>query len=1229
MRFTGKKLPVAALSGAIVLTVLYFFLTGSFFLTRFVLPALSRLTGVPMSAAQIDWRVFRSRITLRDFRMGGDDTHFLAVRRIHATYRPLRLVSGVLSFREVDASGVKLYFNSDQNAIWNYEKLFHLKRDSRDPDGVLAKLPPMEFFRVRFENSECHFKIERAGQNFQLSYTDLELTSPMVANGRIMQAAGSGRVAFSGGRGVVSASPFAVSGEIDWTRNFVPAAIRVGGDLTDWQTEIDRQRIDGGRLHFNLSMRDQGELTRLDHLLLQQTVDGASRSRLDLSGSFSMAPALRYQFDVRELHLADEVLALAADWTLGVNPGRVTLDGQGAIRFAPQEFASTGRWRLNRAEGEAVFGDVRLQLPGFEFVAEQDFALNLAKRTLEVRQLQAELTENRRSTLRLALAKPLQLDLTRQQAVDSRPRINLDVTDLDLTLLRFALPRHRRFFFTGGRISGRSSFDFSTSLDAAKIQGDFALRGAGVRWQQRNFDQLAAQLNFAAEVQPDLTLALRRLTLESRHRGELLGKLALSGVLGGWGRNSRGTFELTDVNDRLLDFLEPAAAPGAWRRQLAPLLPCSGQLTGKVELTPQRLRIDDWAFQGRLAREAAVVVRLGRQEFNRAGAALSNWKFDYEAKAPLMAANRYLPPDWQFLSGAGEWRGRFDCGPDFATALASGNIRLDDFSAKIGLRTLTGLSIEDEYAAYWAGPGKLQLNANALLCRIDGRPALRLETPGSFYGATGEWEGRIALRYVNENVLQMLCPGRIQAGLLSGTLRVSGVEFNRIRAAGMLAFEKLQGIGAAPVSGSLQLELEHRKDAVTRLDRCRLLLNRGPLQLIRADLTGRIAADPKKPLEFKLVSDRGDLNALCFQSGIQTAAPTLPVGSPSTLPGGLPGTPPGPLQMLQPVLPGGSVLNFGPRPIELTLELNDLNWGPYANFGLSGLFRLQDNRMETNQSTLLFHGSPFVFSAYAVDSARDGLMLATSGKAELPVELGTLVKLFRPGLTLAGNVESFRWDLQFRNLLAAGSLERMNGRIDAMLANVSIPSDALNSPDMRIWLLPVEAMVRAGALLPESADIRSEWSRLREQLNFRRSPFAQMKFDRGVLQLDFTPGALKLERVEFTGPLVRELRFTGRLELGGEGKLDLLSRVNLGGVRVSLPVRGTVLEPDLDLDGQDLLLALAGGKLQHLVRQLGGLFLPQKGSELRKLSPEEFERLKNELRKMEAEKPAAAEGGNP
>ena len=1209
MAFKKKKLAVTVLLAAVILTAAGFFLTSSWFLTKAVLPLFRRVTHIRLEVGEISWNPWRNHLTLYQFRLGPEDAPLVTARRVRGYYLPDRLLRGILAFRDVEGDGVEVALVEDAGGRWNFQRLLAgktkpnkkperhrtrqpaspppsrrtetaVRTDTIDPDSG-RRTPRLDLTNIQVEDGTFHLVSAKGGRRLDFRVEDLTLDARTLRNPGNMPVQGTGRFALKTSGGMDLTGRVDLTQTIQWTRNFRMSGWDLRLQLNELAGQIAERPLNHGAIVLSTAAERRNGALEISRFQLRQDRLGDLLSRLDMTGT--LGPGKRdCQLKVSRAELSEEVVALLSDVWFGVNPGRVRLEGAGEFQSSRGKLISRGQLFLERREGEAAFGGERLRLPGFRFRTEQDFAIDSTTQELRVRKLNAELTEEGHSALRLQLPKPASYDLNggngRGTVAGTPSKVLLEVDRFDLSLLRFFIPAGKKIKLTQGLLSGQVEVLLPQDLGSAVMQGELDAGGLNLQVRDWHGELLNGRLEFTADLLPDFSWRVPLLSLTVDHGGDLLGMLEASAT---WDREQRrGQTNLTfhQLEEALLPLLPSAAVRDAVKRRIAPFSPVRGGGSVALEWSDGGIRLKQALLTLSGLRDSQVSLRLEPQFFDLSEGKwipTDNWKGTVEGEMPPAALNAFLPSDMlTFSEGRLRFSATVDAGSDLKSLMTRGSLFLNDLAARCGKLHVRDVTLQDDFSLYFPGDGRIQVPSNVLYCRVGGRPALRLELSGATEAAE-HWECRLAVRYLNEQLVQLLFPGRLEECSLTGELTISGKALREVQASGLLSLEKLRWTGAGMgAAGQLNFEL-FRKGETCRLRHSRLTLHQGPRRLLAAEMTAAIPGDATRPIRADLATELADLAALHAMSTSLPAALPAPLSSASSAPSRPV------LPMVPAALPGvRTPLFFGKRPVELALRLRNLTWGPGLTLGLSGKVRTREHRLDAPSLRLTVNERPLRFSLHLLDTPR-GMAIGTAGHLERPLRLAPLVALSVPDSPFQGTLRRLDWRLNLRDVPEPEWPTLAEGTVRAELADIVIPNRMLFNPYARLLLAPVEALMRVSALLPSSINLQGEWRKFQDNMLASGSTFSELRFHTGALKLRAGRQYIEIEECDFRGTPVEKLTFSGRIATGGEQSLALVSQLSLFGMPLTIPIQGTPTAPQVNL--RELIPAMTGGQLQSLI----------------------------------------------
>lgn len=1171
--------------GVLLLALLtggYWLFTSSFFLCRVALPYLSQRTGLLLSFEAIDWRPLSSRLEVRGMVLGPPEDPFLRAGRVSFRYKLFRLLEGDIAGRRLRAEDLELFFHRDRHGVWRFDRLLRPAEGGGGASDRAGGEPsaaggsdtwPLDFdlHDIRISNARVSLRLEDQARELELTWDRLELQADSFVNGGTTAIRAAGVFHGNSQPAFQVRGRLGLTGEIEWDRLFLPGRSSVTLAATDWQGNFDAIAVRIENVSLDLNTEQQEDRFAVTHLLLRQLDAGDGGSRAAMTGHFSYEPR-QLVLDAEELRLDSDLLMVFSDFLFSINPGVATLEGHGRLRSDFRRLAAAGDWVLDRRPGPASFNGEKIDLPGFVFRTDHDFTVDFADNALEVRKMVLELTEEGRSAWRVRLRSPLQVDLAREQAA-APPGLDLELDNFDLKLTRFFLPKLTGFHFLSGRLSGTAAMDFDRNLTGAVYRGNLTAAAADFRIGEDLYRNYGAAIRWDSEMMRDLSLHFRRFELDVDREGRTLLESTASLDCSIPKRTGRMQFAIANLDDGIFE------TPFLRRQQsvtplLAPFRPLAGQADLALGWTDRELKLEHFRAEVSNRRSGHFALEIEPQRLELAkDEVLDDWKCRISLQAPLTELNPLLAANGvRFLAGRLKFQSTLQSSRNFSSGNLAGRLLLEEITAAAGPFSLHRLDLEHEFSFYLPERGgKISLPTHNIFCRVAGQPALRLEAPGVYDPASGRYETQMTVRYCNERFFRLLFPGLVREAALSGTLRLQGDMPGRTaQLTANLGIGKLRAGASGAASGTVNFEFRAEPGRF-RFDHCRFAFFQGPRQLLIGGGEALLPFDPARLLEVNLAAEKLDLPLLLpFFDHSAGATGKTRAGRP--LPGAVP-------ELRTP-------LDFGDQELRLNLKLPEIAWDHRNSFSLHGQVAMQGSRLTAGPMIFGVNGAALEISLNLLDSAQ-GMAFSSAGRSLGPVEIEPLTSLFYAEPALRGKLEEIRWDLSAKNLPAAG-VSTLRGRIDGRAGSLVIDNAAAHAPLLRVLLLPVEGLVRAGALIPQTIDVTAVWRRFWSRFATLDSPLARLEFSQGRFSLAFGGGKLEIRDFLLFGDPVGKLRFRGVVDLAKEQNLKLDSEVEVSGLEVKIPIYGTLAEPEIST--AQLLTALTGGQITGLVSKVGSIF---------------------------------------
>ncbi len=242
------------------------------------------------------------------------------------------------------------------------------------------------------------------------------------------------------------------------------------------------------------------------------------------------------------------------------------------------------------------------------------------------------------------------------------------------------------------------------------------------------------------------------------------------------------------------------------------------------------------------------------------------------------------------------------------------------------------------------------------------------------------------------------------------------------------------------------------------------------------------------------------------------------------------------------------------------------------------------NRMNTNYFRIVLNQAQYDAELTA-GSSEEGVRCMVRVRGSEPLALrpvaGLLLKADQTGLE--GRLDELDLRMEWLDDGASDYFFRtLSGNLKLRIDDLVIPNTVTSGPVGQLFLYPVDLVSQLGQAVPEQLGQLNPSQLARKGLGAR---LRTVRFSNGDVRLRADDGRATVEECRFDGDWVNWLTFSGSLELTGERKLDLVSRLSISGVQMVLPIRGTVSEPAVELN------ATASSSAKELLRKIGELKL--------------------------------------
>lgn len=416
--------------------------------------------------------------------------------------------------------------------------------------------------------------------------------------------------------------------------------------------------------------------------------------------------------------------------------------------------------------------------------------------------------------------------------------------------------------------------------------------------------------------------------------------------------------------------------------------------------------------------------------------------------------------------------------------------------------------------------------------------------------ASGVSGVHLAVDGVNERWVQLWHP-KLEALELNGNLAVQGNWIDRVfTLGGELHLNRYQQMEQLPVNGTMALQCELSPD----LFRC----SRFEADFKQQELAlAHLSVQTDWPLT-DLGGERGQINV--SSNGLQLAVlQSLFDGDKDkerkTLADSFPKS--GERKTMH--------FDFGPRPVALQLQMNQINWGDAVQADFSGNAMLQNKQLLLENARLSINGSQIVGHGEVVsgeDDVQYTLQLSNQGKMALKPLLGP----FLPEAyeRFSGEADQLQISVRGVSFQAPWLWDNLEGSCQVDFQSLSIPNTLHSTTLGRIFVLPIEVFSMLREFIPLDGTLPS-LNRAVAALQGFYTATANVEFASGKVQINSKDGKIGIEQFRFNGPVVQELTFAGFLGLGSDQKLNLGSRVKVVGALLPVTISGELHDPQIDV----------------------------------------------------------------
>ncbi len=1148
------------------LFLLLMFLGSSFFLTRAVLPLVSRYAGLEIAAASVTWHPLRAELQASGVRIGSVENSCFQTSELACRYDLAALLQGRIALRDIVLKKAFFSLYSRADGSWScfpVPETGNGMGKQEPPPAAGENAPADSTLQFDLRNITLHegtFRLIFSGGTAPgfLELRDLSGTLDSFRNSAPF------RLKLDGALGLVGPDLYVTSGrsalrlEGAWASSLAPS--RLAGTLAvdSMQGIVNQQPVDGDSVMLKLdaAILENGRFL-LKELAFRQLRGGETSSDFELTGEIGFAPFfLRSSYDFRRI--SEEVLALLCDFSFKLNPGRASLSGKGETGYENGVLTAKGELHLQRS-GDAFRGEERIPLPELELKGAYDINVDLKKERTRIGKCNFSLLGGGKEPLSLRLLEPVDYSW-HKNGLNSNirsPELELLFRDFDLKVIKFLCPPVAGFQLDSGLLSAKVRLRLSRDFSQIEWLGDAVLRQLAAVRDGKRISLAELSMGVDTVLRRNLDFAVRNVSLSLREeKGSDLGGALFSaqGNLKSRTGSFQGRFER--LTPQLAIWIAPEMMPLAelWER------------FGLREL--------NFDFGGEIApglREVAVeklsaVVRKGDGDFldfrlepvrwsSREAKLLGELRFQIKGRGEAVEFNELLKP-YESWFDAGRYR--FDLSgeiaPDGVKMTLRGDSAFEDVAFIIGQKKRIGeFSFQNTFTFYRSAPALLEAKELNFFLRRAGKPALRLECPGVLNIDNGDYQGEWSIRYLNEHFVRLWMLPPVPLTRISGKMQLTGKDFFRkLRIAGGIDLNRLlppESVEA--VSGNIQFVADGSPE-LFELRQFNSRLQRGGEALF--DFSGSCRADRidrRSPVQCRMRFGTLQLDRLASLWKELIANQPENMQNTEEKSGAESSAPPAPPRLYS-----------KERPVELELEMENVTVSADLRGGLQTRFHAENGEVKTESLNLKLNDVLYQ-GKFRGSSRKKGVYYDLELKGSDPLSLRAVLNPYLDGSQedLGGSLKRFELALRWLDDGSDGSgRETLNGTLGMGFSDLVIPNTVTRGAFGRVLLAPLEILASMDGVLPR--EIMALRQKLLNDKNLHKK-LQTVSFSEGNVQLSAVDGKVTIGECRFTGDWIRRLLFSGTFLLGGEQTLDLESQISVGGFNLNVPVSGTLNDPEV------------------------------------------------------------------
>ncbi|MCP3968601.1 MAG: AsmA family protein [Lentisphaerae bacterium] len=1154
----------------LITVVAFFVVTSSSFLTGVVLPMVSDEAGIRIAAKDVSVSVFGGSIKASGVEVGSAKKPLVKNGDLKGEFALSKLISGVISLKNVQLKNATILLAKDANDRWNWEDEAQAAK-TEEPARTEEKEKTTEKSKAPSESDKLIFDLQNISvvdSSFLLEVADTKMSdaiskvelSDLNIQAAVFKNNEKSRITIKSGLSVLSGNDIQVkNGKLDISLDcmfddyMTPQAINLMSNLSDARGQVTGIRVENSNLALLLNAVGDDKGLNIKNLLLRQVRSGKLLTSVSVQSQLKYDP-FSIKGKIKVNPLSEEIVSVVSNFAGHINPGLVKLKYSGDFDISDTVIGSKGSFTISRA-GAAYIDGKKYPLPPIYMGGDYDFSLDMKKSSLRVTKLSAHMLENQKQVFSMDVKKPFECVYKEcPKFPGAPPELDMKITDFDLRLAKLFLPSDSGFVVHQGTLNAAFKCLFESDINGLKISGDVKTRGTDFSINGDRIKNIGTDQSFAVKVSDMKNVTGNFMMTLSRAENHIL---TFCGMVSGSMPEQKGTFSvsLKRLTNRSIRYLpvpdkirQEISANVAKLERFSLVLISDGSVDFKAnKLDLKKCVLEFWQRRKVMTLKVMPLVMPLDEAPEKCQLVMNI------TRMPVGQLSNFLPEKTIRFKG-GNIIGKMvaDISKQGKEINTRFNAAIQGADVQKHGKVISNVTADIVSIASFKDFDKLQLNKFDIRMASGGKDAAHIQLTGDTDFTKGA--GNIALRvhFLNYNFLNLFRPGEFKNGLITGNIKTSiDDKFKNYEIKGALAAHHiLMAHLGKEVHSKARFDLKLKPEML----RCKdfyLDVSKGMTKAVV--LRGStVVPDQKlnKPVVIKLNSDVIDIELLKKIFGKREPHYTGKNEYKKYQ-----------SKMFRPEEEKKPLhFDFGREKYLALIDLKNIKYNSKLTCDIKSKIEAEGREILADPIDIYVNKS-LVQSALKLVSTPEGLtyrLKAISNKVTLDAIFEAL--LIGNMRNTKGTIDKLNVDIHGSGIRPPELWDHMQGYAKVNMSKVEIPNDFGKTLIGRVVLLPFEVLGKIQSMMPGE----KQPEKLDEVVDFvtdyQRSSRI-IKFDQGQVDLKSEYGRIFINKFNFTGNFVRQLMFSGSLGLGSNTELDMASRLNVNQIILPVRLRGTIYQP--------------------------------------------------------------------